>query len=107
MAKTPNFSQKIIDLQKQINAQSKNATKKEKCIPTMLIAGIIAPILIWVLLYFLRPSFVQKRDGNKYIRCGTKVFYWTVLITVAIWVTMYLVTFCSGYKSTAMLCARK
>lgn len=105
--KSSEFSQKVSNLQRQISAASEKAAGKEKCIPTMLIAGIVAPILVWVLLYFLQPSFVQKKEGTKYVRDNTKVFYWTVLVTVVIWVAMYLFTYCQGYDSAAMLCSRK
>jgi heme/copper-type cytochrome/quinol oxidase subunit 2 len=105
--KSSTFSEKVAELQGQINSASGKAASKEKCIPTMLIAGIIAPILVWLVLYFLQPSFVQKKDGNKYVRDNTLVFYWTVFVTVIIWVSMYLFTYCQGYDSAAMLCSRK
>lgn len=105
--KSSTFAEKVAELQEQISSVSEKATGKEKCVPTMLIAGIVAPILVWILLYFLQPSFVQKKEGTKYVRDSTKVFYWTVLITVIIWVAMYLFSYCQGYQSAAMLCSRK
>ena len=101
------FAQKIEDLQKQISSASGKASKKEKCIPTMIIAAIAVPILAWVLLYFLQPSFVQKKEGNKYVRSAAKVFYWTVGVTVVIWIAMYLFTYCQSYSGLSMLCSRK
>lgn len=101
------FKERVAGLQKEITAVAGKAAGKEKCIPTMLIAGIVAPILVWVLLFFLQPSFVQKKEGVKYVRDNTKVFYWTVLVTVVIWIAMYLFTYCQGYEGAAMLCSRK
>lgn len=107
MSKSGSYAQKVSDLQSHVSAASAKVADKEKCFPTMLIAGIVAPILVTVLLYFLQPSFVQKKEGTKYVRNGPKVFYWTVLITVVIWIAMYLFTYCSGYSGAAMLCSRK
>lgn len=101
------FESQVQALQERINKQESKIASKEKCLPTMLIAGIVVPFLLWALLYFLQPSFVQKKDGTKYIRDGTKVFYYTVGITLVIWVAMYLFTYCQGYDKASMLCARK
>ena len=101
------FETKIRELQKSISKGKSKIARKERCIPTMLIAGIAAPILAWLLLYFIQPRFVQEKEGAKSIRSNTKVFYWTVLFTVLIWVGMYLWTWCQGFDKIAMLCSKR
>lgn len=107
MSKSEGFKKKVEEIQSQLEKMSTKANSKEKCIPTMLIAGVVTPLLLFMLLFFLKPSFVQKKDGNRYERDNTKVFYWTVLATGVVWISMYLYTYCSGYQKGAMLCARK
>lgn len=100
--------QKRIDELSRLIRQKKEAiSRKERCLPTMLIAGVVAPIIVWLLLYFIQPRFVQTKEGSKYTRSNTKVFYWTILVTVIIWVGMYLWTWCQGYGNISMLCARR
>ncbi len=100
------FIEKVDKLQSQLDASNAKVANKEKCVPIMLIIGVIVPLLIFLLLYFLQPSFVQKKEGTKYIRNNTKLFYWTLLITVVLWIAMYLFSYCKGYKKSAMLCRK-
>ena len=104
--KSRSFKDKVSELQSHVSAVTDQASNKEKCVPTMLIAGIVTPFLVWILLYFLQPSFVQKKEGAKYVRSGTKVFYWAIIISVVIWIAMYLFTWCKGYDKAAMICRR-
>ena len=101
------FEKTLNELTKSIEGVKKSASSKEKCFPTMIVLGVLAPILVWILLYFLQPSFVQKREGDEYTRNSTKVFYWTVLITLIIWVALYLFSFCSGNKNMQMFCTKR
>lgn len=96
----------IQELSRSLTKHRKTIAQKERCLPTMLIAGIIAPIIIWLVLYFIQPRFVQTKEGNKYTRSNTKVFYWAALITVLVWVGMYLWTWCQGYANISMLCSK-
>jgi hypothetical protein len=107
MSKSEDFKRRVNELQSHISAASDKASKKEKCLPTMLIAGVAAPFFVALVLYFLQPSFVQTKEGTKYVRSSTKVFYYTVAVTVVLWIVMYLFTYCAGWNSAAMLCASK
>lgn len=107
MSKSESFKKKVEDIQAQLDKIGQKASSKEKCIPTMMIAGVIAPLLIFIVLFFLKPSFVQKKNGKRYERDNTKVFYWTVIVTAVVWLGMYMYTYCSNYQKGAMLCARK
>ncbi len=101
------FGKTYEDLKSHVEKARIGIESKEKCFPIMIIIGAVAPVLVWLVLYFLQPSFVQKKEGDVYVRNNTKVFYWTVLITLIIWVAMYLFSFCSGSKAIPMFCTRR
>ena len=71
----------------------------------MAIAAAVAPVLIFLVLFFLSPSFVQRKEGNKYVRDLGKVFMWVVILTLVVWGGMYLFSYCAGYEGSAV-CAR-
>ena len=97
---------KISELSHLVKTAKGKLDEKEKCIPIMLIVGAIVPIVVWLALYFIQPAFVKVQEGSKQVRSNTKVFYWTVIITVVAWVAMYLWAWCQGYDQISMLCAR-
>lgn len=101
------YSDKIAELEKHVRRAGQRVSKKEKCIPTMLIAGIVAPILLFLMFFFIQPSFVQKKEGQKYVRSNAKTFYWTIGVTVIIWIAMYFFTYARGYNKSAMFCMKK
>lgn len=101
------FSEKVSELEQATADSARKVSSKEWCFPTLMIAGIAAPFLLLILLFFLQPSFVQRQEGDKYVRDGRKIFYWTVAITVILWLGMYLYSYCNGFDAAAMLCARK
>lgn len=100
------LARQIEELESSLEKERKGITSKESCFPTMLILGILTPIIIWVILYFVSPKFVQDKEGNRQVRSNTKVFYWTVIFTLLIWIGMYLWTWCKGFKNVSLLCAR-
>ena len=55
------------------------------CMPKTLIVGIVAPLLIFLVLFFWAPGLVQKKEGEKSRRDGKKVFGWTVGLTLLVW----------------------
>jgi hypothetical protein len=100
------FKEKVEQLEKATAENSKKVSSKDWCFPTLMVAGIAAPFLLLILLFFLQPSFVQRKEGDKYVRDGRKVFYWTIAMTLILWLGMYLYTFCSGFQYSSMLCAK-
>ena len=102
------FEQKIKELQERIDSSSKRVSKeerKEKCMPIVLGIGIVAPILIWLALYFLKPGFVRKKEegaGGKEVRDGKLVFWWSVLLTLLVWGALYLYTYFDGYGGSSI-----
>jgi hypothetical protein len=100
------FAEKVSELQNQIDLETKKISSSERCFPTMLIAGIVTPFLLLLILFFLQPSFVQRKEGEKYVRDGRRIFYWTLGVTLVVWLAMYLYTFCDGFSSMSMLCSK-
>jgi magnesium-transporting ATPase (P-type) len=100
------LEENIDELQRSLDQEKRNICSKENCFPMMLIFGVLAPIIIWIILYFFQPRFVQETEGTRRVRSNTKVFYWTVIFTLLIWVAMYLWTWCRGFNKVSLLCAR-
>lgn len=105
------FKDKVAQLERETQESSRKMSSKESCFPTLMIVGIAAPFLLLILLFFLQPSFVQRQEndgaGNvKYVRDGRKVFYWSLALTLLLWLGLYLYTYCSGYSAVSMLCSK-
>ena len=73
------------------------------CSPTMMVAAVAVPIVVVLLLYFFKPSFVQKKEGGKLARDKSKIFMWTVGITLVLWGAMYGITY-AGYGGSSVVC---
>lgn len=99
-----NFQQKTKDLEDMVKSINVKATKK--CFPTLVALGIAVPIITFLALYFIQPSFVQKKDDTDGTveRDTTKVAYWTAFLSVIMWIALYLFTYCAGYSGKAMMC---
>lgn len=94
------FSKKVAELQKHLSSTTDKISAQERCVPTILIAAIVTPFVVWALLHFLKPKFVQRKEGDKYVRSHTRVFCWAVVITLFIWLCLYLYTYCNGYTES-------
>lgn len=100
------FEEQINTLRRDADLVGDRITKKKKCVPTLLIVGMAIPFIIWLVLYALQPSFVQKKQGSKYVRDNMKIFQWTLLVSVIFWIALYLFSFCSSQKGkNPMVCA--
>lgn len=104
MSETTSYRDKIARLRGELG-KAEELLGSEKCIPTISIAAAAAPVLIFLMLFFLSPSFVQRKEGTKYTRCLKRVFMWTVILSILVWTGMYLFSYCAGYSGTAV-CAR-
>jgi hypothetical protein len=80
-----NIVEKINILEKEI-ASDCNTTTKNKY---FLIALIAIPLILFVLLYMLSPSFIMKTENEKKMRDGSKLFMWTAGLTVLSWGGLY------------------
>ena len=103
-SKTSTYRDKVQQLQGELH-KAQDVLGSEKCLPTMAIAAAAAPLLLFLIIFFLSPSFVQRKEGSKYIRCLKKVFMWTIILTLMVWAGMYLFTYCQGWEGTS-ICTR-
>ena len=106
MSTTREYRDKVARLKRELDLlEQSSGDAPEKCIPTMYIAAGIAPVLVFLILWFLSPGFVQKKEGEKYSRSTSKVFMWTLLSTAMLWIGMYVFTYCDSFVNTS-ICAR-
>ncbi len=92
------FADKVSELQRNLDEGTKKVASKEWGFNPLLIAGGLAPFVLFLLLFFLQPSFVQREENGKFVRDNKKVFYWTVAGTAIAWLGLYLYTWCTGVK---------
>ena len=97
------FTDKLAEMRNSVenirNAIGEKSPSVKSCIPVTMMVAIAVPFLLLILLYAIQPSFVQKKDGKKYVRSGGKVILWTIILTAVVWLGMYLFTFCKGYAA--------
>jgi hypothetical protein len=105
-SKSAEFSRRVAQLQECLDKECGNAGTKSKCVPTMLITGAVVPIVLWALLYFIQPRFVQKHDEDGHSERDTKkVFMYTVILTALVWAAMYGYSVYRGARNISMTCA--
>ena len=84
------WEDKIAELETRLSECSKKVKCADApCMSPQVIICLVAPILIFLALYFLKPSFVQRSDGGKAQRNTKKVFLFTLLFTAIIWGLVY------------------
>lgn len=86
------------DLDEQLENWTKMVGGESGCFPTFLVIGALVPIVLFLALYFMQPSFVQTKDDDGFARSNKKVVMWTIGATLLIWAGMYLFTYCQGYS---------
>lgn len=99
------FHEKLASLEASLEESRKKVSAADGCFPTLIAVGIAIPFLLLIILFFLQPSFVQRKEGNKFVRDGRKIFFWTVVMTAVAWLALYLYSWCTGYNAS-MICAR-
>jgi len=92
------FHEKVEQLQEELSKAQTSLTAEKKCIPVNMIAAGATPFLICTVLFFLSPKFVKVRDGDKYNRSMKKVLTWTILLSILVWVCIYLFTYYKSYE---------
>ena len=97
------FDKKINELEKSLN-EAKTNMKNKKCIPYVVIVGIIIPFLTWIVLYMSKPSFIKNTDDEEQKTNMKKLFLYTVLITVLFWAGLYGYSYYRGFENLTSLC---
>lgn len=86
---TPSYKERIQKLQSLTEEGERKIKTKEMVIPTSVMVGAAVPLILLLVLYFVKPAFVTKKEGDKQVRDGKKIFYWTVGLTIIVWVAIY------------------
>lgn len=81
----------------QVRSISDAVGEQSGCFPTFMVIGAFVPLVIFLLLYFVQPSFVQVKDGSSFSKSNKKIGLWTLGVTMLIWAGMFLFTYCQGY----------
>lgn len=75
---------------------------KVSCLPSSFVYAIITFIALWAGLFVLSPKFVCRKEGDRYLRDNTKVFFWSLGLGVAVGVGMMVY---GKYRGTGAICS--
>ena len=100
------FAERITDLENLLASTEKSVAAKDRCMPTMVIAGLATPLVLLLLLFFIQPRFVTRKEGKRKIRDGKKIALYTAIGTVLVWAVMYFYSKSQGMGSGSMTCQR-
>jgi hypothetical protein len=103
--KSQDFNNLVRELDAELKKCDARINAKQSCIPMLLVGAIVAPFIIWGIL-FIQPWFLRKKEGDKKVRDGKKIFYYTIALTVVVWLAMFLFSYCKGYNPCSMFCAK-
>lgn len=106
MSKNSAFQNRVIELQTELDKLEGQLNKKAGCVPTLLIIGACIPVVVWFMLFFFQPGFVKKKEGSRQVRDNSKVFGWTIGITLFLWAGMYVFAYFKGYDIGGSVCHR-
>lgn len=85
------FDKAIAELQAKLDACEVTVKKSEGAMSPLLVTAMVAPMILFTLLYMLKPSFVTSEDAKgTRVRDKKKVFLWTLGVTLLLWGALYL-----------------
>lgn len=61
---------------------------------SMYIWFILAPIVIWIILVSLKPSFVTDNVNGVWVLNNQKVLLWTLIFSIIAWILIYAIYYC-------------
>ena len=93
------FNDRIKELEKSVGIGG-----TETCLPTHLIVGIAIPLVLFLILYFFKFSFVMKEENGEKVRNTKKIFIWVTVITLLSWGLIYFYLSSDGFKNLPMTC---
>lgn len=85
---TSTFRDKVQQLEQEL-ARCNKTIESSGGLSNIAIGSIVAPIVIFLALYFLSPGFVKVKTGKKDVRSFKKVVVWTILISTIAWGSIY------------------
>jgi hypothetical protein len=101
---SPKFKQRVAELDAALREGERKVVSKDNCFPISLAIGAVVPFITSVVLYFLNPRILQKKEGEKGLRDGKKIFWTTIAITLLIWSGMLVYNYYIGYDKMSVLC---
>ena len=101
------FDEKIADLEKEVDKFSKETGVSTTCGNATLIVGGVTPFAIAILFYVVKPRFVLKKEGEKSVIDAKKVAQWTLLLSLIVWVGLYLYSYYGGSMGSLLCFAKK
>lgn len=100
MSSAENYRQKVEQLQQHIDkAKAGEGSKgsKSKPIPYAMIGAAAIPVVVGGSLWAVSPSMVQEEtEDGETKRSPKKVLFWTVVITVIVYVALFIAGYCMG-----------
>jgi hypothetical protein len=82
------FREKVKQLESEL-AKAQTSCAASSSISGTIILAVAAPIVAFLALYIIKPSFVEEEDNGKTERSLKKVLMWTVAITLVAWGCIY------------------
>lgn len=87
----------VADMPSKDKDAASSVTKR----PYLLIVAGLIPVLAAVVLYFLKPKFVTKKEKGKAVVDVGKVAKYVGMITLAAWLLLYILNY-AGVLPTAL-----
>ena len=100
------FQRAVAELQEQLDKCNVSVNKKDNCFSSLVVIGVITPIILFLMLYFVQPGFVTSEQGGKRVRDKKKVFFWTIGVTLLVWASLYFYAYYNNYTRLPMICAQ-
>lgn len=110
MADSKNEFKKQLEVLEKLadDVMCKSDGKSGWCMPIILIACALFPVILGFGLYYFNPGLVNvtdKKTGQEQ-QSKLKVFGYTFLATAILWLMVYFGASCAGYDVWGMLCFR-
>src|SRR5438034_1188898 len=83
------YAKRIRILESKLTKAGAKATEKESCWPMHGILAGITPFLIGIILWFVKPGFVTKPDGNEVAMDYSKLLLWDLVFSAVLWAILY------------------
>ena len=74
------------------------------CFSSIWILVAIVPVIMFLLLYFIEPGFIQKRSGNEWVIDNQKLWLYWALFSFVVILLLFFYMFSRGYRSNIDVC---
>ena len=76
---------------------------KISCLPASFIYAVVTFVVLWLALFFFSPKIVCRKEGERYTRDNTKVFFWSLGLGVLVGSAIMVY---GKMKGTGAVCVR-